>query len=509
MNGSECLLRTLLAHGIDTCFMNPGTSEMQFVNALDRVPAMRGVLCLFEGVCSGAADGYARMLGRPAATLLHLGPGLGNGLSNFHNARKANSPVVNIVGQHTTGHLRLEAPLSADIEAFARPVSCHIGTAADAREIGPAAAAAIRAACAPPGGVATLIVPADVSWSEAGASQGPEPLEAAPPPSSHSLREAASLLRSGESCGLFLGGRTLLARGLAAAARLAAAGIRVFANRYSARLEAGGRRYAPPRLAYFPEAAEEMLAGLKHLILLDTLQPVSFFGYPGRRGTMAPEDCAIHAVEGDGTAALEELAAEFGCDGAPLEVDRPEPPGDVPLSPKALGLLLPSLLPEGAILSDEMVSSGEPISRYLSSAPPFDLLPVTGGSIGQGLPVALGAAIACPDRKVIALEADGSAMYTPQTLWTMAREGLDVVVVILANRRYRILDIEMRRTGAGAIGPLANRMIDLGCPDLDWVKLGGGMGVPSERVESTREFTEAFRAALARRGPALIEALLA
>ena len=175
MNGAECLLRTLIANGVDTCFMNPGTSEMQFVSALDRVPAMRSLLCLFEGVCSGAADGYARMLRRPAATLLHLGPGLGNGLANFHNARKARSPVVSIVGQHTTQHLRHDAPLSADIEAFARTVSGHVRTVERAEEIGREAAATVAAACTPPGQVATLIVPADFSWSEAGQPSGPAP----------------------------------------------------------------------------------------------------------------------------------------------------------------------------------------------------------------------------------------------------------------------------------------------------------------------------------------------
>jgi acetolactate synthase-1/2/3 large subunit len=327
------------------------------------------------------------------------------------------------------------------------------------------------------------------------------------PFSREELKEAAAILRSGEPCGLFLGGRALLARGLDAAGKLAAAGVRVFANRYSARLEAGGGRYSPPRLPYFPEPAEEALAGLKHLILVESLQPVSFFGYAGRKGTMAPEDCAIHELEG-GSEALEALAAEFGRD-AVCAANPPADPGDVPLTPQALGLILPGLLPEDAILSDEMVSSGEPVARYLASAPAHDLLPVTGGSIGQGLPVALGAAVACPGRKVIALEADGSAMYTPQTLWTMAREDLDVIVVILANRRYRILDIEMRRTGAGEAGPAAGRMLDLGSPGLDWVKLAEGMGVPGWLAGTTAAFAEAFREALTRRGPSLIEARLA
>jgi acetolactate synthase-1/2/3 large subunit len=487
---------------------------MQFVAALDRVPGMRGVLCLFEGVCSGAADGYARMLRRPAATLLHLGPGLGNALTNFHNARKARSPVVNIVGQHTTGHLRCDAPLSADIEAFARPVSSYVRSLERAEDMGEAAAAAIRAAYGPPGGVATLIVPADFSWSEAGESGRPLG-PAKPGPRAECVREAARILRAGDPAGLLLGGGALLERGCASAGQLAAGtGVRVFANRFAARMACGGGRFAPQRLAYFPEPAEAMLAGLKYLILVESQPPVSFFGYPGRRSYLAPEDCAFHVLapaEANGTEALEALVEACGVgriEPPAPEISRPALPKGAALTPDTIGLTLASLLPEGAILSDEMVSSGEAVLRHLSSAASYDLLPVTGGAIGQGLPVALGAALACPDRKVIALEADGSGMYTLQSLWTMARERLDVVTVILANRRYRILDIEMQRTGAGEMGPMANDMVDISRPDLDWVKLSEGMGVPATRATTADEFIAQFRAAVSQAGPALIEAVL-
>jgi acetolactate synthase-1/2/3 large subunit len=494
--------------------MNPGTSEMQFVSALDRVPEMRGVLCLFEGVCSGAADGYARMLRRPAATLLHLGPGLGNALTNFHNARKALSPVVSIVGQHTTGHLRCDAPLSADIEAFARPVSSYVRSLERAEDMGEEAAAAIRAAYGPPGQVATLIVPADFSWSDGG--EPGRPLGAAAPgPGAECVREAARILTSGEAAGLLLGGGALLEPGRTAAGKLAAGtGVRVFANRYAARMACGGGRFTPQRLPYFPEPAEAMLAGLKHIILVESQPPVSFFGYPGRRSYLAPEDCAFHVlapIEGNGTAALHALVEECGVESfqppAP-DMSRPALPEGARLTPDTIGLTLASLLPEGSILSDEMVSSGESVLRHLASAASYDLLPVTGGAIGQGLPVALGAALACPDRKVIALEADGSGMYTLQSLWTMARERMDVVTVILANRRYRILDIEMQRTGAGEMGRMANDMVDISRPELDWVKLSEGMGVPATRAATADEFMAQFRAAVSGKGPALIEAVL-
>jgi len=518
MKGAECLLRTLTANGVDTCFMNPGTSEMQFVSALDQVPAMRSLLCLFEGVCSGAADGYARMLRRPAATLLHLGPGLGNGLANFHNARKAHSPVVSIVGQHTTQHLRVDAPLSADIEAFARTVSEHVRTVACAADLGGDAAAAVAAACAPPGQVATLIVPADFSWSEAGPPAGLAPRAGFAEPDRCRVREIASLVRRGGSVGLLLGGSTLLDRGIETAGQLAAAtGVRVFASRYGARLACGGGRFAPLRLPYFPEAAASALAGLEHLVLVECKAPVSFFGYPGRPSVLVPEGSAVHTlapIEGDGVQALAALLEECGRGpGAQDHATRPKgsPPELTPgaeLTPDAVGRTLARCLPHDAIVSEELVSSGAAVLRHLEAAPRFDLLPVTGGSIGQGLPVAVGAAVACPGRKVIALEADGSSMYTPQSLWTMARERLDVVIVILANRRYRILDIEMERTG-GSAGPRASEMLDLRHPELDWVKLSEGMGVEATRATTTDEFLAQWTEAVKRPGPRLIEAVTA
>ena len=515
MLGAESLLRTLVANGVDICFMNPGTSEMQFVAALDRVPGMRGVLCLFEGVCSGAADGYARMAGRPAATLLHLGPGLANGLSNFHNARKARSPIVSIVGEHSTQHLEHDAPLSADVEAFARPVSDDIIYLRRAADMGIAAAKTIEAARRPPGQVSMLIVPADYSWSEAGEPGPviPGPCRATPPAAG--IEEAARLIRSRKNVGIILSGTALHGRGLQAAGRLAAAtGVRVFANRNAGRMESGRGRFQPERVPYFPEAALATLAGLQHLLLVESKAPVSFFGYPEQPSLMAPADCKLHVVAGleeDGTAVLETLVEMCGAQGSTAAA-RSAPaatlPGPGPLTLPALAQAVGALLPEHAIVSDEMVSSGEPVWNRLLCAAPHDHLPVAGGSIGQGLPVAVGAAIACPDRKVVALEADGSGMYTLQSLWTMARESLDVTTVIFANHRYRILDVEMRRTGANGFGPLADAMIGIGRPDIDWVKLSEGLGVPAVRATTTEAFVTEFGRAVRERGPRLIEAAL-
>jgi acetolactate synthase-1/2/3 large subunit len=493
--------------------MNPGTSEMQFVSALDRTPAMRGVLCLQEGVCSGAADGYARMLRRPAATLLHLGPGLANALSNFHNARKARSPIVSVVGEHSTQHLPYNAPLSADTEGFARPASAWVRTLESPDAMGAVAAEAIAAARSSPGGIATLIVPADYSWLPGGPPAPPVPPSSRPRPSAEALDGAAERLRRGRETALFLSGSALLAPVLALAGGLAAAaGVRVYADRFAARLDRGRSVFAPQRVPYFPEAAGAMLAGVKHMVLVEAEPPVSFFGYPGRRSLIAPEDCeylTLAREDEDGPAALEALLACFGgAPAAPAPCDPPSPPAPGPLTPDAIGRTVAALLPEGAIVADEMVSSGEPVMRHLAAAAPHHHLPVTGGAIGQGLPVALGAAVACPGRKVVALEADGSAMYTLQALWTMARERLDVVTVIFANRRYRILEIETERTGAGAPGPRARAMMDIGRPVLDFVRLAEAQGVRACRAATAETFTAAFREAVSAPGPALIEAVL-
>jgi acetolactate synthase I/II/III large subunit len=514
MTGAECLLATLAASGIEISFMNPGTSEMRFVAALDRVPEIRGVLCLFEGVCTGAADGYARMKGKPAATLLHLGPGLANGLANLHNARKARSPVVNIVGEHSTQHLKYDAPLSADITTFARSVSAHVRVVHDGAEMGTAAAETIAAALAPPGQVASLIVAADVSWSEAGPPGARVPQPSRLLPSREAISQAARLLRC-PGTALLLGGLCGTERALEAAGKLAAhTGVQLLTERYMPRIAAGRGRFQPQSVPYFPEPAMALLAGVRNMILIEAQAPVSFFGYPETPSYLLPEVAAVFTLAQrgeDGTGTLEALVDECGAAGASIPLLAPAPPAslpDGPLTADGVGRILAAHIPEGAIVSDEMVSAGGAVLPHFAHAAPHERMPVTGGSIGQGLPVAVGAAFACPDRKVLALEADGSGMYTLQSLWTMARERLDVTTVIFANRKYQILEIEMRRTGTASFGKAAGEMMDIGRPDLDWVKLSEGMGVPGSRATTTAEFSAQLSDAVRQRGPRLIEAVI-
>ncbi len=507
-------MRTLVGAGIEVCFTNPGTSEMHFVAALDRVPGMRPILGLFEGVVSGAADGYGRMAERPAATLLHLGPGLANGIANFHNARKARTPIVSLVGNHALRHLRFDAPLTADVEAIARPVSSWVRSARDPEGLPGDAAAAVAAALAPPGGVATLVVPADVAWGEA---QGPAPAAAAPKRdtvAAETVRDAARALRSGEPAAVLMTGPALRERPLAAAGRVArATGARLLCNTFNARLARGAGLVAVPTLPYFAEAATETLRGVRHLVLVGAQPPVAFFAYPDRPSELTPGGCTVHVLASpaqDAEAALEALVDELGArSSTPVlaERRRPEAPCG-PLTTAAIGTSLAALLPEGAIVVDEAITASPALLGPTAAAAPHDWLFLTGGAIGQGLPVATGAAIACPGRRVVCLEGDGSAMYTLQSLWTQAREGLDVTSVILANRSYAILQVELARMGFGAPGARARDMLEILRPALDWTRLAEGMGVRAARATTAEDLHRELAVALAEPGPHLIEAVL-
>jgi acetolactate synthase-1/2/3 large subunit len=514
MNGAQALIRTLVDSGVDHCFMNPGTSEMHFVAALDAVPEMRSTLVLFEGVATGAADGFARMTGRPAATLVHLGPGLGNGLANLHNARRAHTPIVNIVGDHATYHKQYDAPLESDIEAVARNVSGWIRFAQRPDDVARDAADAVAAALGPPGQVATLVLPADTSWLDAAGPAAPKAPSARTPVSESTIAEVAKVLRSGDTAALLLGGTAVLERGLVAASRLAqGTGAKLLAETFPARLERGAGRPSVERLGYLAEFAMAQLDGLSHLIVVDTKAPVSFFAYPDKPSDLVPAGCQVHVLaEGgdDAVAALEALVDAVGVEGVDAAVQpasRPDRPSGA-LDAETIAAAIGALLPEGAIVADEGNTSGLFVSGMTAGAPAHDWLCLTGGAIGDGLPTATGAAVACPDRPVVCLEADGSAMYNLQSLWNHARDGLDITTVIFDNRSYAILNLELNRVGAEPPGPLARNMLDLRRPDLDFVALAEGMGVPATRADDAESFTEQFERALAEPGPHLIDAVV-
>ncbi len=514
MNGAESLVHTLLACGVDTCFANPGTSEMHVVAALDRVPGMRCVLGLFEGVVTGAADGYARMAGKPAATLLHCGPGLANGLANLHNGRRASTMMVNCVGDQATYHRPLDAPLTADTEGWARGVSGWVRTASRAADVGADAAVAVQAALTSPGTIATLILPSDTCWNAGGVPGRRLPVPPAPQVAPQVVQDVVRLLRRGETSMLMLAGDALLAAPLADAHRIAAAtGARLWAPVSNRRIERGAGRHPIDRLPYAIDAAVGALAGIRHIVLVGAPgPPVGFFAYPGKPGFIAPPDAVVHVLarpEQDLPAALGALADELGAAAVPPppRKARPEPAGGA-VTPDNFARSLVALLPEQAIVADESISFGRSIFPATNDAAPHDWIAITGGAIGDGIPLATGAAVACPGRRVVNLQADGSAMYTLQGLWTQAREKLDVTTVIFANRTYAILLGELAGVGANP-GRTALNMMDIGRPELDFVKLAEGMGVPGARAGTMEQFNDLFRQSLRHSGPFLIELVTA
>ena len=512
-SGAESLVQTLVDSQVDVCFANPGTSEMHFVAALDTNPEMRCVLGLFEGIVTGAADGYGRMSGLPAATLTHLGPGFGNGWANLHNAKKARTPVVNVVGDHATYHRKYDAPLTSDVEGVASPVSGWVKVSQSADDVAADGAEAVEAALKPPGQVATLILPADTAWNRTAATVKPASPSSAKAYDENAVDEVASVLMGDEPCVILMNGHITSDKSELADRIAQATGARVIMDTFIPRLQRGAGRAELLRLPYFGEQAAEVLEGTRHIILCSSQPPVTFFAYPDKPNWLTPEGCALHTLverDQDVVGALEALAEKIGADGVEanlVTLERPElPKGE--LNPMSIGASLANQFPEDAIVVDEGGTCGGGATMLTRTCPPHDWLMLTGGSIGYGMPCATGAAVASPDRRVICLQADGGGMYTVQALWTQARERLDVTTIIFANQKYSILQIEFGRVGAHNPGPKAMSMLDLGNPELNWVSLAEGMGVPAWRVKTAEEFNKALAESLRTPGPTLIEAMI-
>lgn len=515
MNGAESLIRTLVDAGVDHCFANPGTSEMHLVQAIDGVPAMRPVLCLFEGVCSGAADGFGRMSGRPAATLLHLGAGFGNATANLHNARRAATPLINLVGDHARHHVPFDAPLTSDIEGIARPFSAWVRTARSAMGLARDGADAVFAAMTPQpvstGRIATLAIPVDCAWGE---GSGPVAVAAPPVPATVAPARVEQVARGlGNDALLLLDGSALSAAGQVAAARIAAVtGCKVMAVTFPARIEQGPGLPPLARLPYFPEQVMKALAGVRRIVLAGAEAPVSFFAYPDTPSDLVPDGCELvrlALLQEDVVGALEDLATALAAPVQPPNLNVEERPQGVSgaLDTRKAAAVIAAILPEQAIVAVDSGGGGaaaDPCQR----AAPHTWLNLTGGSIGMGAPVAIGAALACPDRPVLALLGDGGAMYTNQAFWTQAREGLKVATVIFSNRQYKILEHEYRRLGVNEVGARAASLFDIGGPAIDWAALAGSMGVPGSRVDTAEGLAEALQRGLASDGPFLVEALI-
>lgn len=511
MNGASSLVKTLLQNGVDTVFANPGTSEMHFVAALDAHPEMNCVLCLFEGGTTGAADAYYRMKRDVAGTLLHLAPGFGNAFANIHNARKANAGMLNVVGDHATHHLRYESPLKGDIIGISQSISHWTRLSPDAASVASDGAEGIRAARSLNGQIATLILPANTAWDDA---EGPAqclPLTALIRPAP-ALIEAAAAQLATKGAALLIGGEALFGDLRALAGKIAAhTGCRLMADTLIPRIAKGAGHAMLDQLVYPVAPKIQQLENTRSITLIGSDRPVAFFAYPNKPSVPEPADCTIDALctpTMDIAWTLHALANAVGVtaktQAKTYALDLPAvPQGDLTL-PK-VGQALAALMPENAIICNESVTSGAHVMPPLTTARPHDVLAGTGGAIGLCLPAACGAAIACPDRKVIALTGDGSAMYTLQSLWTMAREGLDVTVIVFANRGYQILRDELTNVGVNSYGANAQAMFDVEKPVLDWVALAKGHGVAGSRVDTMEGFVKALQAGLDSEGPSLIE----
>ncbi|MEM6808709.1 MAG: acetolactate synthase large subunit [Pseudomonadota bacterium] len=514
MNGADALIATLAKQGVRACFANPGTSELHLVAALDREPGIRSILGLFEGVVTGAADGYGRMAGVPAMTLLHLGPGLANGLANLHNARRARSPVINLIGDHAVDHVGLDAPLTSDIEGLAQPMSDWVRRSTSPDDLAQAGAEAIAAAQRHPGAIASVIAAADHCWGASSVAPKPVAQPQAVPIDDEVIAAAAEALKASTTPCLFLGGPALLGDALDAAGRIqAATNARLICETFPARVERGAGRVAVERLPYFGDAAIASLTGTDTVVLAGAPAPVSFFAYEGQPSRLLPDDARVVMLceaRDDVEGALIRLADLLD---APTAVSSTRASADVtpegPLTPASVAGVLAECLPEQAIVCDEAATTGLPSFLATTAAAPHDWLTLTGGAIGQGLPVAVGAAVACPDRPVIALQADGSGLYTLQALWTMAREQLDVTTVLFNNGSYAILNIELARVGLADVGDTARSLLDLTQPAIDWTALSTSLGVMATQVTTIAEYRTALKNALAQRGPRLIEVMVA
>ena len=515
MNGAESLARTLLASGVDVCFANPGTSEMHFVAALDTHPQMRCILCLFEGGATGAADAYFRMTGKPAATLFHLAPGFGNGFANLHNARKARSGILNIVGDHASYHLAYESPLKGNTAGIAQVISHWTRTSDAAASVAADGAAAITAAQSMGGQIATLILPANTAWEDANAptvSVAPSPLHR---PSLANVGAAARTLRT-KGASLLIDGLALHGDLALLSAKIAKkTGCRLLAPFFVSRIRRGAGSVKLQRLAYIVEENSEVLKNQNSIVLCGSKRPANFFAYPGKPSLPEPAGCAIFDLcepEMDYAWTLHALADELAAHTIELDDEDLEPLAlpALPSGPTTLqkiGQAVAALMPENTLVIDEAVTSARELALATRTARPHDWLMINGGAIGGSLPMAVGAAVACPDQKVLTLTGDGSAMYTLQALWTMAREQLDVTVVIFSNRGYQILRGELANVGVTNVGRNAVRMFDVVEPALDWVALAKGHGVAGIRVTDADEFVSAFGGAMKQKGPFLIEVM--
>lgn len=513
--GAQHILTGLSDAGIELIFTNPGTTEIYFVDALGKVPIPRPVLTLTEAVAAGAADGAARIGGQPTALLLHLGPGLANAIAYLHNAKRAHSPIVVVVGDHSQGVANQDPPLASDIDSLAHTFSkavIHVTQHEHPRHS--AARAGYIAVDATPG-IVTLIVPSDLSWSETNdipRLQRPPRTPLNTPEST--LERASAALIEPDGTAVIVGGDLLRTEGQETLERLTRCqNLTVWANTFPARMDRGYGRPRVRRLPYLPEMAIAALENTRRVVIAGGANPVPFFGYPHLPDRLVTEECEIITLTSDPSAAPSSIAAlmpnaeELTLLGSTHIEPATKDDDNAALNPANFASVVAELLPADTIVVDESNTLGLNLEEATANAAAHTWLPaLTGGAIGHGLGMAIGAALAAPERRVLALIADGSSLYTPQALWTHASETLNITTVILSNRSYGILNFELHRLGSEAETEGAKRLLSLSPPSIDHIRLATGFGVPAARASTVGELIDALTSAWLSRGPSLIEA---
>ena len=495
------------------------------MDALSGVGGVRTVLGLHENVVTGAGDGYARMARRPAMTLLHLGPGLANGLANLHNAKRASSPMLNLIGTMATWHTAADASLQMDVESLTQTVSCWASLLPSRELLHTFAREAIArvSAFASPDGcrIATLLLPHDLQWqicSHSGAHMEPSLIV---PSSGGGVVAIDALLQdlaeAGRRGALLLGGEALCEPMLSVFASYArCVGTAILCVNEFARADRGQGRPAVRRIPYHSQQAREFLESFTVMVFINAVEPTAQFGYPESISTLVSSHSKIHRIPfAELSAVLHHLQGAISRDAAgelePMAFPSNLFPPDGILTAPKMWQLVAGLQPlDTIIIVDESLTSGGEYWEASQHSPPFSHLSQTRGAFRNGPPCAVGAALACPDRHVINLQADSSGLYSSQALSTQARERLNITTVVCANNAYGILQVDLARQKPkfGGRGCVVNALTQLNDPPIDWVNLAAGYGVLAVTVNTCEELARELSTAIDAQGPRVIVASL-
>ena len=515
MNGAAAFFKSIVDNGIDTIFACPGTSEMQVVDEVG-YSNLRVVLCLFENSVTGMADGYARMLDKPALGMVHVTCGLTNALANMHNARIANSRMIIFGGGVHVAH-EVNEPVHSMLQRQPYVAQIAAQCVIEARSPDQLAAAATQALKASNDGAGKIVYvygPNNAVWGES-SFQGKltSSAEQRQRVSTATISSIADTLKAGKKTAFILDNLALREEGLEILGRIAeGAGGRLFREWLPSRIAMGAGRVRTETLPYGGAEGRELLSEFDQIVLVGAKIPVCPFSYENQPWVKIPENCNVHTLataDHDILAALEELATQLDLpEKASNRYNRkPGEPPTGPLSGNSIVQSLSILMPADSIVLDEAMLENVMFPLLMDGAAPFDFMAACpGGAIGAGPPVACGAAIACPNRKVILLEGDFSLMQGNTALWSMAQHNLDICVINYNNEGSASLSTELARVRQGEAQPKSIELLRIRKPTIDYAAMAESMGVPASRAETAEEFHLQLTKAMSTKGPHFIDA---